>query len=399
MSGAAKWTADETVDLALPWEDFTAAHPTRTWDAYRLRRGTLGMGYTPKPDDVQDCNRRRRRRVASVLHTPAPAPPKKPAPTPADPEDLLDRPTAAALLRLRNEQLVDALLAFQDAHQERFPPPGDISVRVPVTDGGPIGVALMSDWHVGSMGTDHRRILRDVEQIAAHPRLYCGLGGDNIDNFILSKMVDAARGQVMASIEAQWLLFETMLLPLLESGSLLWVSSGNHDQWTRKCAGIDGVLAALSQIPVADDQWNPVSRYTGEGGFIDLHLGPDGGPEQVYTVWRKHRPSRFTSSFNATHFLKQMTRLQLPREPDILISEHLHTPETGNWWYKGRKKLLVNCGSYKVVDQWARDGNYLDGGYGVPVAVLWPTKHRMLIFDSIDEALELLDGVRTPLSA
>lgn len=379
MPGAAKWKQAEVVDVARSWAEFSALHPDRSWDAYRHRRYELGMGYTPKPADVVDWARRRQRSA------------KKPAPEPAYPEAVLAPDAARSILRLRDERYLGTFLDFLDAHNDRFPPPGDISVRV--NSNVPVGICFMSDWHVGSMGVDHRRLLRDVCQIAEHPRLYCGLGGDNIDNFILAKMMDAARGS-LSSIEGQWTLFTTLLLPLLDTGSLLWVSSGNHDQWTRKVAGIDGVLAALKNIPVADDQWGSgAARYTGEGGFIDLHIGPPAGPEQTYVVWRKHRPSRFVSSFNLTHFHKQMTRLQLPRVPDVVVAEHIHTMETGCWYYRGEKKVLINCGSYKVVDSWAREGNYLDGGYGVPVVILYPQKRRMLVVDSIDEALDLLDGL------
>ncbi len=170
-----------------------------------------------------------------------------------------------------------------------------------------------------------------------------------------------------------------LMKQLLDSGSLLWASAGNHDAWTHKVAGIDGVLAALHDLPIL---------YTGEGALVTVTVG-----QTPYRIYRKHRPSRFRSSYNQTHFIRMMLALGAPWEFDIGVSEHLHQAEIIQFEYRKLDRVGICCGSYKVRDLYADTLGYYGGGYGVPTVVLSPNRREMLPFPSIARALDALDGV------
>lgn len=67
--------------------------------------------------------------------------------------------------------------------------------------------------------------------------------------------------------------------------------------------------------------------------------------------------------------------------------------------YRGKQRVLIACGSYKVRDKWAEGGGYYTGGYGVPTVVFYPDRRKMLAFWSIADALEALDGPSLAASA
>lgn len=359
MNGPA-WAPQETSDAAsLSWADFHPKYPTRSYDAWRLKRSALRR----KVDSSQTATK-----VQPVVED-----------APQDDEEL------RSLLAKSDEELFDHLIAWQDALNAAFPQQQDVRVSIPTDQ--PIGLVLMSDWHIGGKGTDLRQIREDVRIIASHPRLYVGLGGDVIDNFILEKMAAAQRSS-SATVEVQWRGFRHVTRPLLDTHSLLWVSSGNHDQWTERVAGIDGILSALASVPCCYIG----KSYTQEGGYVDLTVG-----NETYTIWRKHRPSGMVSRFNINHFAKQMQRVELPREFDIAVTEHIHSPETTIWHYRRKKRVVACLGSYKVDDPHARNWGFYNGGYGVAVVVLYPHTRRMVPFDNLHDALAYLDGDAVPM--
>lgn len=333
------WTEEELADLTMDWPEFHEAHPNRSKHARRIKIGELKRGYKPR--------------------TKAP---------------VINESTESDTVT--DEELWEATVAYAKVNRRAFLSQKDHRIRVETKE--PIAVAFMSDWHIGAEGCDYERLAEDCELIAKHPQLYAAVGGDPVDNFVLKGMAEAARSQVVG-VPTQWRHFRYLMQKI--QSSTLWVSSGNHDAWTQKAAALDGVLSALHDIPVV---------YTGEGAYVDLVVG-----EQTYTVWRKHKPTRFSSMYNLTHFLKQMLRTGLPKEYDIGISEHLHESNIEIFEYRPGTKIdrvLIACGSYKVIDTYADGLGYYGGGYGVPTVILYPDSRRMLPFKSIADALEVLDG-------
>ena len=328
------WSSDELAGLELSWPEFHERFPYRSRHAWRHKRESKAktIKYKPIQPEVSDA------------------------------------------------ELLEQTIAFGKVLTGAFPSVLDHDIEIKTDT--PIAVAFPSDWHIGSEGCDLERIAEDVKLIAAHPRIYCSVGGDPIDNFILQKMMSASRSQVTSNIEVQWRLFRHLIKQLYDSDSLLWVSSGNHDAWTQQVAGIDGVLAALSGIDVC---------YTKEGGLVRLKVG-----NTTYRIYRKHKPVRWKSSYNPTHFLKMMLKHGTPWEWDVGIAEHLHEQEITTFeWRPGTQldRIAICCGSYKVKDQYAEGIGYYGGGYGVPVVVFYPDRREMLPFSSLTHAIAALDGI------
>lgn len=343
---SAKWSSEEETDLDLNWEEFHAAHPKRSYEAWARKR-----------------RRERSRKTWGAKVAPVVVAGKLEEPEYSD------------------DELWERMVAYQEMVQARQREAFRLEHTVRIDTQVPIAVAFPSDWHIGSVHTDHKKLKADCELMESHPRLYCALGGDPVDNFIEPEKVDAAREQI-AQVSEQWQLFRRRVKGLVDTNTLLWVSGGNHDQWTRRLSGIDGIGAALSGIPVVNTQ---------EGGFIFLEVG-----NQTYTIYRKHRPTRGKSSKNILNFLKSMLFEHLPIEFDVGISEHLHQPDFEVVEYRPGTKMdrvLIACGSYKVKDPYAESLGYYGGGYGVPTVIFRPDRREILPFRSIGAALEALDGV------
>lgn len=341
-----EWSEEELADIDLPWEQFHELHPDRSHTARRLKRSDLKKGRTPTP---------------------------KKQPKYEEPE-----------AEISDEELFNATIAYQKAVNAASP--HSLHHHISIDTDEPIIICFPSDWHVGSQGTDLEGIRADIQLMASHPNVYCALGGDPVDNFILEGMESAARSQI-TQVNVQWRHFRYLLKMLYDSGSLLWVSSGNHDAWTLKVSGIDPILASLAGIPVC---------YTEEGGFVHLTVG-----QQKYVIYRKHRPSR-SSADNVLNFLKQMLMKNATIEFDIGVSEHLHKPDLEIFEYRPGSKIdrvLIACGSYKLKDPYAESLGLYGSSYGVPSVILYPDRRELIPFKSISLAIEALDGVSLSYAA
>jgi hypothetical protein len=350
MTVSPAWTEEARKDAAeLSWKEFDAKYAGRfEFDAYRWQRYHYrATGGRP---------RRRRKEIAEPVMT---LPEIK-----ADSEP---------------ERLWDAVIEHQEAvTAERDRIVTELPVRIE-TD-RPIGIAFVADLHIGGMGTDHKAIRRDLALITSCSHLKVVLGGDAVDNYVLSKLAHAARDEGATPPIVQWSLFRHVVLELLESKSLIAVGDGNHNAWTRRAAGIDGTLAALHGLPAI---------YTGEGGFIDLTIG-----QQEYVIYRKHRPP-MSSRYNPTHAARQALRFGTVngagKLPDVVVVEHQHEPSIETAPMLGAERVFVRTGSYKV-----KDGHAAEFGFqshiGTPVVVFNPWRRQMVGFASLRTAIEYLEG-------
>lgn len=249
-------------------------------------------------------------------------------------------------------------------------------IDIDVATDRPFGVVFMSDFHIGSSGVDTRRLREDVELINACDHLKAYVGGDGIDNFVLTGLANVHRDTAIVSIDLQMELFKSIIKRLLDRDSLLAVGTGNHDAWTKKVAGIDARLGMLAGVPCLN---------TGEESYLNLTVG-----EQVYTIYRKHRPTR-SSQFNDGHGIQHMWRFG-ERPFDIGVMEHHHTPFVGTFWAHGKMRWGVRTGAYKVRDAHAREWGFHHGGFGTPVAIFHPFRHTVFVLPGIPEAIDYLEA-------
>lgn len=265
----------------------------------------------------------------------------------------------------------DKMYAYQETlDASRAMPVAAVTVE---TD-RPFGLVFLSDMHLGSKGVDSKRLREDIQLINACDHLQVYLGGDWTDNFVIQGLSNVHRDESLVTIDTQFRLFQSIMRQLLPS--LMAVGSGNHDAWTKKVAGLDPRLEALADVPVL---------YTAEDTYLDITVG-----EQLYTVYRKHRPTR-SSQYNDGHGVQHMFRFG-ERPFDVGVMEHHHTPHISTFWAHGQMRWSIRTGSYKIKDSHAREWGYHHGGVGTPVIVFYPHRKTIVPFMTIPEAIEFLEA-------
>jgi hypothetical protein len=273
----------------------------------------------------------------------------------------------------RGARLWHAVTQFQENQRVDIENQLLTDARIEIDTDRPFGVVFMSDLHIGGLGTDHEAIMRDVEIINSCDQLVAYVGGDPTDNFITDKLAHAARETQAVKPGYQWEMFRHMILELRPS--LLAVGRGNHDAWTSRQAGIDGVTAALEGIPIL---------HTAEDTYVDLRVG-----EQEYVIYRKHRPignSRTHRAAGAKASYNYGVRLF-----DVGVTEHHHEASLTCEKRHDQYRWFITTGSYKVNDPHAREWGYYNGGIGTPVVIFYPYRRKMIAYMSIEDAVEHLE--------
>lgn len=270
-------------------------------------------------------------------------------------------------------ELWTAVMEFQKSHQKQYANEILTDVEIKVDTDHPFGVVFMSDWHIGGIGTDHESLLRDIDLINNCDQLVAYVGGDPIDNFIPEKLAHAARDSQVVNPGFQWKMFRHAIE--LIQPSLLAVGRGNHDGWTQRNAGIEGISQALKGIPVL---------HTGEDTYIDLTVG-----EINYVIYRKHRPignSRIHRTAGAKTSYQTGKRLF-----DVGVTEHHHEAAINAEIRHGEYRWFITTGSYKVEDAHAREWGFMHGGVGTPVVIFYPKRKKMVTYLTIEDAIEHLE--------
>lgn len=246
-----------------------------------------------------------------------------------------------------------------------------------------VGIVFSSDWHVGNAGTQHRQIRRDNELIASHPDLYAAIGGDGVDNFVdAMKLSHAGHEPVFDFGTQQAVIFRHLLQPLIDSDSLLWVSTGNHDGWTKRVSGLDASFGHLQGIP---------ELYVGQGATVAMDVNG-----QRYDIFRRHR-HRWSSVHNPHHSVV-MEYQRNSRNFDVGVIEHQHQPSFALFDGKQRedgttKRVAIRTGTYKTVDQHAIEFGYDYGSNELPVLILWADTFRMTPVMGLQAAIDILDSL------
>ena len=247
------------------------------------------------------------------------------------------------------------------------------TVTVPDPD-QPFGLAYLSDLHIGNPGTDYQSLEQDCRLIQDTPRLYAGFHGDGTDNWIMGKLLRLQQYQAIP-FDAEVQLLATVLEML--QGSLLWVVSGNHDNWTRQLAGIDRIHEALKGCKTL---YHPHEvRFT-------LQHGPRSWHVKARHSWK------YRSIFNATHAI-EVGWQRGGYDFDIGIGAHTHIATVARPFYRhGRERYAVLIGTYKIRDAYTDElGLSAPHGRGCGAHVSYPD-HRPPVFCSdLTTARDFLD--------
>ena len=251
----------------------------------------------------------------------------------------------------------------------------------------PVSIFFIGDVHFGSMWTDHKKFMEDVQQIKDHPNAYVCFMANLIDNAIPSQYPDGMLSNPIPP-DKQVVSMRKIVEELNDAGKVLGaVTSPCHEGWTFKKTGQD-VNALIfgfegRNFPILEN-----------GGRLNVDVN---GARYKMNLF--HMVGPFESNFNETHALRQMNRLNLNMEADVVVGAHKHVA-SAQMSYEGvsRKPVAyIRSGTYKGIgklnDQWAV-GKYGPGGAepsGQSVA-LWPHKKKMQTFLEFDTGMDAHDA-------
>lgn len=263
----------------------------------------------------------------------------------------------------------DAVLAAQRGVRQHEAAKLENAIELP---NRPVALAVLSDFHIGSAGTDYESLKRDAEIIRDTPDMYAIFHGDGVDNWIIGKLTALQRGQALDG-DAEIELFAAWLDMVAEK--LLVVVSGNHDLWTKKAAGIDLIAEQIKDLHCLYDKFQV--NFTLEHGANKI----------VFAVRHKWR---FNSIFNATHGL-QVGWERGDIDFDIAIGGHTHIGTLFHDFFRHQKRrTAILTGAYKRIDSFASEIGFAStASNGCGALVLHPDGRRWS-FVSLQEAAAFL---------
>lgn len=232
-------------------------------------------------------------------------------------------------IEIENIEEVDDTEALWDyAKANQSPQRKDIARILLPTE--PFAIAFLSDLHIGSKGTDYDAIKSDAETVAKTEGMYAVFHGDGIDNWIVPKLSGLQRGQLIP-FDAEMALFRAWLTTL--GSKLMVVVAGNHDNWTKKMAGVD-FLKPLTP---------PTAVYHPYQQTFDVDWGDGSLRICVRHKWRG------TSIHNPTHGIERASK---DIDADIYVGGHTHIGTLfRNFTVRGRDRVAILTGTYKVQDE------------------------------------------------
>jgi len=240
----------------------------------------------------------------------------------------------------------------------------------------PVAIVFLSDVHFGSYGVDYAQAFADAAIIQETDGMYAVFHGDGIDNFIPGKLQQARRGAPI-TLDEEWALLARWLAYL--KGKLLVAVAGNHDNWTRYLGGVDFLRELLPKTVLYDRHEILVKFVLGSYSWLTL-------------IRHKYR---FNSIYNPLHSLKQTVRFHSVA-PDIAVGGHVHKGASYEiWWHHGIQRLAILTGTYKLVDEYAKEQGFVNGGgQGGAIAVILTPHGEIQPFTNLTLAARILKSLR-----
>ena len=251
----------------------------------------------------------------------------------------------------------------------------------------PVTTFFVGDVHFGSMYTDHKKFMDDMQKIEDHPNAFVCFMSNLIDNAIPSQFPDGMLSNPIPP-DKQVVSMRKIVQNLDKKGKVIAaVTSPCHEGWTYKKTGQD-VNALIfgfegRNFPVLEN-----------GGRVNLDVG-----KQRYKINLFHQVGPFESNFNETHALRQMNRLNLNMEADVVVGAHKHNASAQQSFEGVNRKpvVYIRSGTYKgtgkINDQWAI-GKYGPGGAepsGQSVT-MFPEKKKMIPSLELDAGMDMHDA-------
>lgn len=361
MAGNVPWTDDELAYLAAHGiTGYLERYPGyRSYDAVRVKHGVLRKGggaASAAPPHVPGRTGPLRD-VRTASGTPEPEPPTIIGQTAADPHD----PEAirqAAEARFAAAAKRRATQRRQSVHFRH----------------GPVALIFVGDQHIGSPGTNVRRMYEEQELIRATPGAYVCLTGDVVDNYVIGKLTAQNMTHGM-TVPEEWALARHYVAGF--GDRLVAVSSGNHPGWTQRLVGLD-----------YDREITPAGvLYDTDDLLFEVHVGP-----HVRTVRMRHK-WQGSSIYNPTHAMERAARFD-NADPDVFVGAHIHVGAVcREFILHGRRKLALLSSTYKEIDPYQRAEGFADNDGSTAVALVINQDGSFFGTSSLASVLAYMRGV------
>lgn len=269
------------------------------------------------------------------------------------------------------ETIKRSVIARSDAKKERARKKASQEIRFPH---GPVCVVFLGDQHIGSLGTDYRRMYEERDLILSIPGCYVWQMGDVVDNFIVRALIQENMKE-SASVSEQWVLAQDYFDSFKDR--LLAYNGGNHEAWTQKLSGIDyrrditpeGVL------------------YDGDTIRATVRVG-----NKTWRVWSRHK-WQGSSIYNPTHGNERGARFDDP-DFDIYVGAHLHRGAVPREFVHGyKRKMAILTGTYKVIDDYALEKGFPGHDASTAVALILNDSGSMFACADLLAAKEYMEAV------
>jgi hypothetical protein len=233
--------------------------------------------------------------------------------------------------------------------------------EIKIRSDNPVGIALTSDWHIGSVETDYKTFNKHQEIIKNDPNLFEVALSNTIDGYIWPGGMMSEVAHVPEQIDIakkfakEW------------KGKILAVVGSRCHDWSKDKGLISAQeLAFMENV----DEGMPFFQ---SGGLLTIDLNGI-----KYKVGMQHK-SRFNSALNVTNANKRTLDLRWPSADVVAIAHHhvASIEHTARWEGPDKRDVvLVRTGTYKIDDQYGRSEGFGNGQLGAPMIVLDnKTKH------------------------
>lgn len=276
------------------------------------------------------------------------------------PAETADEPDDAFLARVCGA----TRRAVAHAKAERF-------ATVRIASDRPIALSISSDWHLSASGaTDVEGLVAYAEATRDTPGAYACVVGDLTDNAIKHR-----GGAGPQSVPDELRLADILVGRF--GRKLLWMTSGNHDDWTKAFAGVDSLaaLAARKRVHYAPDEL-----------FVVVEIVAPDDPDTVTARWvvaTRHQYRR-GSMLNYTHacwrWLEEMVN-DHPADadgrtllPDVIAIGHNHVAAVETRSTPRGDVIACRMGAWQSPGGYARALGFPGSRPTAPTVILPPTR-------------------------
>jgi len=249
-------------------------------------------------------------------------------------------------------------MKHKDSLTERYERSVDISIDEDIL------IVCLSDLHLGSVYVDIDRLAADKKIIEETENVYAVFVGDMIDYLPSNRHKDLQYDQVFPQTRHT----KDMALQFVKEigHKMLVMLSGCHDQSEFKETG-EYYMEKFAE-------YTYTKQFFPDAVVMNMTVG-----NITYKIYLSHK-ALGGSSYNPSHTLFRMCREKMAF--DVGITAHKHTPGVAIQNILDVPVVVINGGTYKVIDTYANRAGYVQQPLSIPGFVLkGDTKKVIPFFD------------------